>query len=128
MIDKLLIYKFIKFCVVGFSGLFVDFGTTWLLKEKVRLNKYVANSTGFVLAATSNYFFNRFWTFHSQNSHIVTEYFSFFSISIAGLGINNLIIFLLTDKLKLNFYLSKLIAVGVVTVWNFVMNYLFTFR
>ncbi|MDP4268753.1 MAG: GtrA family protein [Bacteroidota bacterium] len=128
MIDKLLIYKFIKFCVVGFSGLFVDFGTTWFLKEKVRLNKYVANSSGFVLAATSNYFFNRFWTFHSQNSHIVTEYFSFFSISIAGLGINNLIIYLLTDKLKFNFYLSKLIAVGVVTIWNFVMNYLFTFR
>nr|WP_243348718.1 GtrA family protein [Parabacteroides sp. FAFU027] len=123
-----MIYKFVKFCVVGFSGLFVDFGTTWLLKEKVHLNKYVANSTGFVLAATSNYFFNRFWTFHSQNSHIVTEYFSFFSISIAGLGINNLIIYLLTDKLRLNFYLSKLIAVGVVTVWNFVMNYLFTFR
>ena len=128
MIDKLLIYKFIKFCVVGFSGLFVDFGTTWLLKEKIRLNKYVANSSGFVLAATSNYFFNRYWTFHSQNSHIATEYFSFFSISIAGLGINNLIIFFLTDKLKLNFYLSKLIAVGVVTVWNFVMNYLFTFK
>lgn len=128
MIDKVLIYKFIKFCVVGFSGVFVDFGTTWLLKEKVKLNKYVANSTGFVLAATSNYFFNRLWTFHSQNTHIATEYFSFFSISIAGLGINNLIIFILTDKLKLNFYLAKLIAVGVVTIWNFVMNYLFTFK
>lgn len=128
MIDKVLIYKFIKFCVVGFSGVFVDFGITWFLKEKVKLNKYVANSTGFVLAATSNYFFNRLWTFHSQNTHIATEYFSFFSISIAGLGINNLIIFILTDKLKLNFYLAKLIAVGVVTIWNFVMNYLFTFK
>ena len=128
MIDQLLLYKFIKFCVVGFSGLFVDFGTTWILKEKARINKYIANSSGFILAATSNYFFNRYWTFHSHNSHIAMEYFSFFSISLAGLGLNNLIIFLLTDKLKLNFYLSKLIAVGVVTIWNFVMNYLFTFH
>ena len=128
MIDKLLMIKFLKFCTVGFSGMFVDFGTTWLLKEKVRINKYVANSTGFILAATSNYIWNRFWTFHSENKEYVAEYFSFIIISLVGLAINNLIIFLLNDKLKLNFYLSKLFAVGVVTVWNFIMNYLVTFR
>jgi len=126
--DNLLILKLIKFCVVGFSGMFVDFGTTWLLKEKIRLNKYVANSTGFILAATTNFFFNRSWTFHSQNPKIVTEYFSFFGIAVIGLGINNLIIYLLTEKWKLNFYLSKLFAIGVVTIWNFVMNYLVTFN
>jgi putative flippase GtrA len=128
MIDSGLIFKLVKFCVVGFSGMFVDFGTTWLLKEKVKVNKYLANSTGFVLAATSNYFFNRIWTFHSHNQQIVTEYFSFIGISLIGLGINNLIIYLLTDKLKLNFYLSKLFAIGVVMIWNFVMNYLVTFK
>lgn len=128
MIDSALIFKLVKFCVVGFSGMFVDFGTTWLLKEKARINKYLANSTGFVLAASSNYVINRVWTFHSHNQQIATEYFSFIGISIIGLGINNLIIFILTEKLKLNFYLSKLFAIGVVTIWNFVMNYLVTFK
>jgi putative flippase GtrA len=128
MIDSFLILKLIKFCVVGFSGMFVDFGTTWLLKEKVKANKYLANSTGFVLAATSNYFLNRIWTFHSHNQQIATEYFSFIGISLIGLGINNLIIYILTDKFKLNFYLSKLFAVCVVTIWNFIMNYLITFK
>ena len=128
LIDKLFLIKFLKFCLVGFSGMFIDFGTTWLLKEKVRINKYVANSTGFVLAATSNYVWNRFWTFHSENDKVVTEYFSFIIISMAGLAINNFIIFLLNDKLKMNFYLSKLFAIGVVTIWNFIMNYLVTFR
>lgn len=127
MIDKLLLLKFIKFCVVGASGMIIDFGTTWVLKEKVKINKYIANSTGFILAATSNYLLNRLWTFQSGNSHIAKEYFSFMVISIIGLGINNLVLFLLTDKMKLNFYLSKLFAIGVVTIWNFFMNYLFTF-
>ncbi len=127
MIDKLLILKFLKFCVVGASGMIIDFGTTWVLKEKVKINKYIANSTGFILAATSNYLLNRFWTFQSGNSHIAKEYLSFMVISIIGLGINNLVLFLLTDKMKLNFYLSKLFAIGVVTIWNFFMNYLFTF-
>lgn len=128
MIDSFLILKLIKFCVVGFSGMFVDFGTTWVLKEKVKANKYLSNSTGFVLAATSNYFLNRIWTFHSHNQQIATEYFSFIGISLIGLGLNNLIIYILTDKFKLNFYLSKLFAVGVVTIWNFFMNYLITFK
>lgn len=128
MIDRLIIIKFLKFCVVGFSGMLIDFGTTWLLKEKARVNKYIANSTGFILAATSNYIWNRIWTFESSNSEIAVEYFSFILISVAGLGINNFVIYILNDRLKLNFYLSKLLAIGVVTVWNFVMNFVITFR
>ena len=128
MIDRLIIIKFLKFCVVGFSGMLIDFGITWLLKEKARINKYIANSTGFILAATSNYIWNRVWTFESKNSEIAVEYLSFILISVAGLGINNFVIFLLNDKLKFNFYLSKLIAIGVVTIWNFVMNFIITFR
>jgi len=126
--DNVFIGKFIKFCVVGFSGMVIDFGTTWLLKEKLKVNKYIANSTGFILAASSNYLFNRFWTFHSENPRIATEYMSFILISAIGLAINNLIIFLLNEKMKLNFYLSKLFAIGVVTIWNFFMNYMITFR
>jgi putative flippase GtrA len=128
MIDKLLILKFIKFCVVGLSGMLIDFGTTWLLKEKVKINKYVANSTGFILAATSNYIWNRLWTFQSENSQIAKEYSQFIIIAVIGLGINNLVVYIFADKVKLNFYISKLIAILIVTIWNFMMNYLITFR
>jgi len=128
MIDKIVFLKFLKFCIIGFSGMLIDFGTTWLLKEKVKINKYIANSCGFTLAASSNYLWNRIWTFRSQNNHIGTEYLSFFAISLIGLGLNNLIVWILSDKLKWNFYLSKIVAVGIVTFWNFGMNFLFTFH
>lgn len=127
MIDSALIVKFLKFCVVGFSGMLVDFGTTWLCKEKFGWNKYLSNSIGFVLAATNNYLWNRLWTFQSKNKNIPVEYGKFFLISVIGLGINNLVVFLLHGKLKLNFYLAKIFAIGIVTVWNFTMNYLLTF-
>ena len=42
-----MIQQFIKFCVVGGSGVFIDFGITYLCKEWLRLNKYLANSLGF---------------------------------------------------------------------------------
>ena len=128
MIDSVLIGKFLKFCVVGFSGMVVDFGVTWLCKEKFRWNKYLSNSLGFVLAATSNYIWNRLWTFHSTNSEIPVEYGKFLIIAAIGLAINNLVIYILHEKCKLNFYLSKLFAIAVVTIWNFIMNYFFTFN
>ena len=127
MINRAIILKFLKFCLVGFSGMLVDFGFTWLCKEKFKWNKYVSNSIGFVLAATNNYIWNRWWTFQSDNANIPVEYGKFFVISVIGLGLNNLVIYLLHEKLKLNFYLAKLIAIGAVTVWNFTMNYRFTF-
>jgi putative flippase GtrA len=122
-----LLGRLIKFCVVGFSGMIVDFFFTWLCKEKIKWNKYISNSIGFVLAATNNYIWNRLWTFQSQGTEIVREYSSFFIISLVGLGINNAVIYLLHDRLKWNFYLAKILAIGVVTLWNFGMNYLFTF-
>ena len=127
-IDKLLIYKFLKYAVVGFSGLFVDFGVTYFFKEKLKINKYVSNALGFVCAATSNYILNRLWTFHSTNEDVATEYGSFMIVSAIGLGINSLVLWILTDKLKWNFYLSKIFAIGCATLWNFFANLLFTFN
>ena len=121
-------WRFVRFGVVGVSGMVVDFSVTWLCKEKFRWNKYVSNSLGFIIAATNNYIWNRLWTFESQNDSVAREYISFLIISVIGLGLNNLIIYLLHERMKLNFYLSKLIAIGIVTLWNFTLNYVITFR
>ena len=105
----------------------VDFGTTWLCKEKFGWNKYISNSIGFILAATNNYIWNRLWTFQSTSTEIPVEYGKFLIIATIGLAINNFVIYLLHEKFKQNFYLSKLIAIAIVTIWNFTMNYFFTF-
>lgn len=127
MIDRLFLIKFIKFCIIGASGMIIDFGATWLLKEKAKVNKYVASSVGFVLASTSNYIWNRLWTFASANENIVVEYLSFFVVAIIGLILTNIILYLVHDKCKKNFYLSKLFAIVVVTVAKFFMNFFFVF-
>ena len=119
--------KFLKFCVVGSVGLGIDFGITWLVKERARWNKYVANSLGFICAASSNFVLNKVWTFHDTNPDQFTQYGKFILIALIGLGLNNLIIYLLINKRGVKFYWAKLFAVGVVVLWNFVANYNFTF-
>ncbi len=126
---KALIFKFLKFGIVGFSGMLLDFGVTFLLKEKARIHKYIANSMGFITAATNNYILNRIWTFHSNDPQIVEQYSKFILFAVIGLAINNFVIWLLSDHtFKLNFYVAKVIAIFVVFTWNFSMNYLFTFN
>ena len=77
-----MIVKFIRFCIVGGSGVFVDFGITWLCKELLHLNKYVANAMGFLCAATSNFFLNRMWTFEGTAGDTGTQYMRFLLISV----------------------------------------------
>ena len=127
-LTKSFILKFLKFAAVGFTGLFVDYFFTYLFKEVFKVQKYVSNSIGFTLAASSNYILNRVWTFESDNPDIGIEYTQFLVISLIGLGINNLILWLIVSKFKINFYVAKFFAIVVVTLWNFLANFFITFN
>lgn len=127
LLNQVLIRKFVKFGVVGFSGIFIDFGFTWWFREKVKIHQLVANAIGFTVAATTNYYFNRIWTFRSSNPEIAVEFTQFFIISLIGLIINTFIIWLIIKKLKINFYISKAFAILIVMIWNFTANLYVTF-
>lgn len=123
-----LLFKFIRFALVGVSGLVIDFGLTYVTKERLKLNKYLANSIGFFGAATSNFFLNRHWTFANTNPDVTGQYVKFIGFAVIGLAINSIIVWWMTEKMKKNFYLSKGVATVIVTSWNFISNFLFTFR
>lgn len=123
-----LFLKLFKFGLVGVSGVLIDFGITWLLKERLKLNKYISNSTGFACAVLSNYLLNRIWTFESHDPNVAIEFGKFVGVALVGLLINNTVIYLLTEKRNTKFYPAKLIATAIVTLWNFGMNYTFTFH
>lgn len=123
----MLIIKFIKFCIVGFSGLVIDFIITYISKEKLKIHKYISNSLGFVIAVCTNYYLNRIWTFNSDSTQIFEEYTSFFTISIIGLITYNIFLYFFHEKLGKQFYTSKFIAILLTSFWNFFANYYYTF-
>ena len=120
--------RFLKFGISGVVGMCIDFSITWLCKEKLGLNKYLSNSLGFCVAVMNNFLLNRYWTFASNNMPFTNQLFKFLLVSITGLGINNLLLYLLVNNAKKNFYLLKLIVVGLVFFWNFFANSFFTFN
>ena len=127
MVQKL--KQIIKFGLVGSFGILIDLGFTYLCKDILGFNQYIANSIGFCLAASSNYFLNRLWTFRSTHPDVAGQYTKFFVISLVGLGLNNLIVYVLTSYSGLlDFYPAKLAAIGVVFFWNYSANAVFTFK
>ncbi|WP_432708412.1 GtrA family protein [Pedobacter sp.] len=126
MADKRLL-SLIKFGITGMSGMVVDFSLTWLFKDVLHVNKFLANAIGFSAAVMSNYFINRIWTFQNK-AKISKQLAAFITVSVIGLLLNSMVIYVFNNLLLLNFYLSKVIAVGLVFIWNFSANYFYVFK
>jgi putative flippase GtrA len=124
LLSSELVAKFIRYAFVGFTGVIVDFSVTYIFKEYLKVSKYVANSLGFCTAVITNYLLNRYWTFGVGKEDVFIQFGTFLAVSMIGL----LIIYMLNEKLKINFYVSKVMAIIVVILWNFFVNYYYTFR
>lgn len=120
--------RFLKFGITGVIGMVLDFSVTWLCKENLRLNKYVSNSLGFGSAVINNFLLNRYWTFAQNSQPFANQLLKFLLVSVTGLAINNLLLYLLVNNAKRNFYFLKLVVIGLVFFWNFFANSLFTFN
>lgn len=120
-------YKVVRFGITGIIGMIIDFGVTYLLRDKLKWNKYLANTCGFTLAVINNYILNRFWTFQSTQDWL-PEFEKFALFSVIGLVLNNSFIYLFHEKFKIHFYVSKAIAVFLVFFWNFFSNSILNFN
>ena len=95
--------RFIKFGLVGCTGIIIDFSITWACKEKLKWNKYLASSLGFSLAVVNNYLLNKYFTFQDRNTQLATQFLKFFVISIIGLALSNLFLYLVQKNAKTKF-------------------------
>ena len=130
---KPLIFKFVKFGIVGASGMVVHLCVLYLCMDVLGINTFISNTLGFIVAATTNYILNRIWTFRSHDKQVGMEYMKFIIVSLIGLGINNGTLWLSGRMLPewnadWRFYILWIFAVGVTTLWNFLGNMLFTFK
>jgi putative flippase GtrA len=122
------VIQMMRFGAVGATGMAIDFAATWLCKEKLQMNKFAANSIGFCLAVINNYLLNRWWTFESHDEQVTLQFGKFIFVSIIGLALNNLLLYIFTNRLRFHFYRSKLAVIGLVFFWNYFANTFITFR
>jgi len=122
----MLVKQFLRFTGVGAIGTTGHYLTLVLLVEAAGMNAVPASLTGFVVGALINYRLNRTFTFRSDVAHRIAMP-KFFTIAAAGALLNTLIMFLATNQLKLHYIMSQMLASGIVLIWGFLGNRLWTF-
>jgi putative flippase GtrA len=116
-----------KFCVVGAVGYLINLAVyDALLHEGVHY--LVAATCSFLVAVTSNYTWNRVWTFRELRGHFGVQGMRFFVVSLAALGANLFVLHLLIAQGGLAKLPAQAVAIVAVTPLNFVGNKLWSFR
>lgn len=115
-----------KFCLVGGSGYGVNLLVYWL-GLRAGLHYLPAALCSFLVAVTSNYSWNRLWTFRHQRGHVAYQGLRFLAVSTSALCANLAVLAVLVE-LGVPKLPAQAAAIAVVTPWNFVGNKLWSFR
>ena len=128
--------RFLKFGLVGFSGVFVDMTIFYLLSDASTLGWGLTRSKVIAaeVAVLNNFLWNDLWTFRDladQQSgwrKLIKRFVKFNLICLMGIGLNLLILNILYNYFGVNKYVANLIAIAIVTIWNFWFNLKLSWR
>jgi len=115
-----------KFCVVGAIGYAINLGV-YVAVLHAGAHYLVAATCSFLVAVTSNYFWNRVWTFRDRRGHVAAQGVRFFVVSLLSLGANLLLLHVLISA-GAGKLVAQAIAIVLVTPLNFIGNKLWSFR
>lgn len=145
--------RFAKFAVVGVIGAVVDFGVFNLLIRFTSLGVVLSSVLSFTAAVSSNFVWNRYWTYpDSRSKPLARQASQFFLVSVIGLAIRTPLVALLEGPMTrvaerllglagetalaqaslpapavLGANLALATAVIVVLFWNFLANRFWTY-
>ena len=115
-----------KFCVVGGVGYVINLGVYALLLHG-GLYYLLAATFSFLAAVTSNYTWNRLWTFRDRRRGVAAQGMRFFAVSLACL-LANLAMLHVLISLGSGKLVGQAVAIVLVTPLNFIGNKLWSFR
>ncbi|MTF39677.1 glycosyltransferase [Cyanobacterium aponinum] len=128
--------RFIRFGVVGLSGVFVDMAFLYLLSDSSTLGLPLTRSKIIAaeLAIINNFLWNDSWTFRDiaqtqpGKRRKIKRFIKFNLICLAGLILNVLFLNIFYNIFDLNRYVANLGAIAIVTIWNYWLNLKLSWR
>jgi dolichol-phosphate mannosyltransferase len=128
--------RFVRFGLVGLSGVFVDTALLYLLHDPTALALPLTRSKiiSGEIAIINNFLWNDSWTF----ADVATQqrewrqrskrFVKFNLICLAGLVLNVLVLNVVYNFVIHDAYIANLVAIAVATVWNFWVNLKLSWR
>lgn len=118
--------QFASYAFAGAIGTAVHYLVLLVSVQVFMFHAVLASIEGSIAGAIVNYLLNYHWVFRSKRRHAeaVTK---FLIIASAGLVLNAAIMYLMVTMAGIHYLLSQVTATGIVLLWNFLGNRLWTF-
>ena len=120
-----MILQIIKFVVVGAIATILDFGVLVVLKELLGIDVLIASALSFCVSVAANYILSMAFVFESKNQNKVKEFIIFIVLSIGGLCLNQLVLWVGVKFTSIYYLTVKLFATVIVPVYNFITRKIF---
>ena len=105
------------------------YGSTWtFLDGNNAIELQIANVISWIGAVVFSYFANRIFVFESKEQNILKEFFAFISSRLLTLLLDMGTMFVLSTLLQINYNISKIVAMVIVTVGNYVIGKFLVFK
>lgn len=110
----------IRYVVTGLCSAAFEFALLFVFKDLAGLSVIVSNSAALSIVFWFNFLMNRYWSFKSKIK-LSKQLAMYLVLFIFNLGASDLIMYLLVDRLSMQYLLAKVFAIGAVVCWNFVI-------
>lgn len=124
--------KIVRFGLVGLSGIFVNMGLLYALTEIAGIYYLVSAAIAIELSIVNNFIWNDVWTFKSSRDlrfeRKVQRFASFQAVSVGGLAINMVVLYLLAEIAGVYYLVANLVGIFVAFAWNYMVNRHFTWK
>lgn len=112
--------RFLRFAIVGGSGVLINMLALWLLHDKIGLGLTRSSIVAITLAILNNFLLNNFWTFKATSIQS-RRFAQFVIVSLIGMAINLTILNILF-AFGVHYAPANLAGIMVATAWNFFAN------
>ena len=119
-------FEAFRYCVVGASGYVVNLAVFYLLDA--HMVYLLAFTISFVLAASSNFAWNRVWTFRVSHGVPHLQYARFLTVSAFALGIDLGVLSALVEGAGMGHVPAAAVAILIATPVSFLGNKFWSFR
>ena len=131
-IDKTLIIRFVKFGIVGTSGIAVNTAVLWFLKGQLGVPLEIAPIFAIGAAVFSNFMLNNYWTWNENKAIRKHSFFHrlwryYLSASLGAL-INYVVLLSLTNLLDIHYLIANLAGIFLGMVSNFLLGEFWVFK
>lgn len=123
--EKLLIQIF-KFGIVGGIAFIIDYLSLIICKEVFYLNTLLSAAIAFTISVIYNYIASVKWVFDvNKEKNEKTNFIIFIVLSIVGLIITEIIMWLGSDVMGISYLIVKIVATAIVMIFNFITRKMF---